>query len=133
MNFRGREPQAEDYAVWGRWLQESWALPDRAARPAPTVVVQPYEDLPQLTPEVLRQMTTFWTSFQQEPESIRTTARRAHVREVVVPGGSGDVGPHGGHAGAGGAVSVGGRQAQSGGAHGASNTRPIGSRSSTSD
>jgi hypothetical protein len=30
-------------------------------------------------------MTAFWTEFQQAPDSIRTTARRAHLREVAVP------------------------------------------------
>lgn len=82
VGFRSHEHQVEDYDFYGRWLQESWAMPNPAARPAPQVVADP---LPVLTTEVLTQMTAFWTRFQQEPDSIRTTARRAHLREVVVP------------------------------------------------
>lgn len=82
MALRGHEHQVEDYDFLGRWLQESWAVPNPAARPTPSVVADP---LPLLTTEALTQMTTFWTSFLQEPESIRTTARRAYLREALVP------------------------------------------------
>ncbi len=82
VGFRGHMDQAEDYDFVGRWLQESWATPNPAARTAPSVVANP---LPLLTTDVVTQMTTFWNSFQQEPDSIRTTARWAHLREVIVP------------------------------------------------
>jgi hypothetical protein len=48
------------------------------------------DPLPVLTTTAITQMTTFWTRFMQEPESIRTTARRAHLREVAVPLGEGE-------------------------------------------
>jgi hypothetical protein len=65
----------------GRWLQERWAIPDPAARPVPYT----FGDPPLLTAEIMAQMTTFWTRFMQEPDSIKITARQALVREVLVP------------------------------------------------
>jgi hypothetical protein len=84
MNLRGLDPQAEDYDFWGRWLQKSWANPnpDSGAAPQPL-----YQKAPELTSAILQQMTTFWTSFMQEPDSILQTARLAHLREVVIPNG----------------------------------------------
>ena len=82
IRLRGHEHQIEDYDFLGRWFQESWAMPNPAARPAPSVVAEP---LPLLTTQVISQMTAFWTSFLKEPDSIRKVARRAHLREVVVP------------------------------------------------
>lgn len=81
IGFRDHEHQVEDYDFLGRWLQASWATPEPATRPAPRVIADP---LPVLTVEGLAQMTRFWTSFQAAPESIRTTARRAHLQEVIV-------------------------------------------------
>lgn len=81
MGLRGHEHQTEDYDFVGRWLQESWTKPP-AMRTLPSVIADP---LPPLTTDVVARMTTFWTSFQKEPDSIRTVARRAHLREVVVP------------------------------------------------
>jgi hypothetical protein len=80
--LRGHEHQMEDYDFVGHWLQESWAKPNSASRRAPSVIADP---VPTLTTEALTKMTTFWTSFSQEPDSIRVTARRAHLREVIVP------------------------------------------------
>jgi hypothetical protein len=82
LNMRSHAHQAEDYDFVGRWFQESWATPNPAARPAPTVIADP---LPLLTTDALTHMTAFWTSFMHEPDSIRTVARRAHLKEVVVP------------------------------------------------
>lgn len=81
-SVRGHSHTWEMYDFLGQWLQKSWATPDPALRPAPKVIEGP---LPVLTTEALAQMTTFWTRFTQEPDSIRTTARRAHLREVLVP------------------------------------------------
>jgi hypothetical protein len=58
----------------------------------PQVVADP---LPILTTEALAHMTAFWTRFQQEPESIKTTARRAHLREASVPVGEERPSPRG--------------------------------------
>jgi hypothetical protein len=33
-------------------------------------------------------MTAFWSSFFQEPDSIRTAGRRAHIRDVIAPVGT---------------------------------------------
>lgn len=82
VGLRGHEHQPEDYYAILRWLHDSWAIPNPKARPAPAVIA---DSLPQLTTEVLTKITTFWTSFQQEPDSIKTDARRAHLREVAVP------------------------------------------------
>jgi len=82
IGLRGHEHQEEDYDFLGRWLHESWTKPDPATRTAPAVVADP---LPLLTTEALTKMTAFWTRFSLEPDSIRTTARRAYLREVVVP------------------------------------------------
>lgn len=82
LGFRQHEAQWEDSDLLGHWLALSWATPDPRARPAPAVVADP---LPLLTTRALTQLTTFWTRFQQEPDSIRTAARRAHLREVAVP------------------------------------------------
>jgi hypothetical protein len=43
------------------------------------------DPLPLLTVDVLTKMTAFWARFMQEPDSIRTTARRAYLRDVAVP------------------------------------------------
>jgi hypothetical protein len=80
--FRQHGHTLESYDHVGQWLQETWALPDPATRPAPSVIADP---LPELTIDVLTKMTAFWTRFVQEPESIRTTGRRAHLRAVSVP------------------------------------------------
>jgi hypothetical protein len=82
INPRDHGHQDEDYEFFACWLQENWVAPDPAARPAPPPVADP---LPVLTPEALAQMTTFWTRFTQQPDSILFTARRAHLREVTVP------------------------------------------------
>jgi hypothetical protein len=82
LSIRDHDHQAEDYDFVGRLLQESWAKPNPAARHTPIVVADP---VPVLTTDALTQMTAFWTSFMKEPDSIRTTARIAHLREVVVP------------------------------------------------
>jgi hypothetical protein len=46
------------------------------------------DPLPALTSDVMTKMIAFWTSFAQEPDSIRATARRATLHEVVVPVGT---------------------------------------------
>jgi len=62
--------------MW-HWLHQSWAgpLPPRAIA----------DSLPVLTTEALTAMTTFWTHFMQEADSIRTIARQSHQREILVP------------------------------------------------
>jgi len=82
VTLRGHEHQAEDYDFLGHWLQESWTIPDPKARPRPAIVADP---VPRLTTEALAKLTAFWTRFLQEPDSIRRTARRAHLHEVQVP------------------------------------------------
>lgn len=79
--FRGHSHTEEEYDFMGHWLQERWAIPNPTARPVPYT----FGDPPLLTVEVLAQMTTVWTRFMREPDSIKTTARQALVREVFVP------------------------------------------------
>jgi len=82
LGFRGHEHQWEDYYFIARWLQESWAIPDPARRPAPAVVANP---LPRLNDDAITRMATFWQRFGQEPDSIRITARRRHLCQAAVP------------------------------------------------
>jgi hypothetical protein len=82
LNMRNHNHQAEDYDFVGRWFQESWAKPNLKDRSAPIVVADP---LPVLTTDAIAKMTAFWTSFMNEPDSIHTTARRVHLREVSLP------------------------------------------------
>ncbi len=77
--------QHESYDHVGRWLTQTWASPDSAARPAPRVIADP---LPLLTIDVLAKMTAFWTRFLAEPDSIRMTGRQAHLQDVAVPVGN---------------------------------------------
>ncbi len=81
IGFRGHENQVEEYDFIGHWLQQSWAIPNPTARPAPEV----FEPLPVLTFQNVLRMTLFWTSFMQEPDSIKVEARRAHLRAVALP------------------------------------------------
>lgn len=80
--MREHGENADDYDYVGRWLQESWAIPNPAARPAPRVVPGP---IPAVTTDILTKMAAFWSSFMEEPDSIFMTARRAHQRETIVP------------------------------------------------
>jgi len=81
INFRGFDPREEDYDFWGQWLHGGWTPSAPAPEPI-ALAVNP----PELNSEILERMTTFWTLFMQEPDSIRTTARRAHLREVSKEG-----------------------------------------------
>jgi hypothetical protein len=82
VTIRAHEDQTEDYMALGRWLRDGWATPTSSARPAPRRLSEPP---PVLTTQALTQLTTFWTRFFQEPDTIRTTARRAYDRTIVVP------------------------------------------------
>ncbi len=70
------------YEFIGRWLRDSWTRPNPAARPAPSIAA---DSLPVLTPEALAKLAAFWVRFQQEPDSIQTTARLAYQHEVTLP------------------------------------------------
>ena len=96
--FRDHAPQTLADELLGRWLAQSWAIPDPAKRPAPQVVADP---LPELTSAVMQQMTTFWTSFLQEPESIRTDGPVGASAGGRAPQRTGGVDLDGGYAGAG--------------------------------
>ncbi len=80
--MREHGENVDDYDYVGRWLQESWAHPDPATRPAPRVIPGP---VPVLTTDIVTKMTDFWSRFMEEPDSIFMAGRRAHQREVIVP------------------------------------------------
>jgi hypothetical protein len=80
ISARGHSSGTESFDVAGQWLHESWMIPNPADRPKPAVIA-----LPVLSAEAVQKMTTFWTAFQQLPDSIRTVARQAHQQELVVP------------------------------------------------
>jgi predicted esterase len=82
VGLRGHEDQVEDYDFVGRWLRESWTTPNPAARTASIDVANP---VPVLTDDAYTKLITFWTHFMKEPDSIRTIARRTHLREASVP------------------------------------------------
>ena len=77
---RGHGSGVENFDFAGKWLHDSWAIPNPADRPRPAEL-----ELPALSADAMTKMTTFWTAFQQLPDSIRTTARQAHQRELIVP------------------------------------------------
>ncbi len=83
--FRWHGHTLESYDHVGRWLQESWAVPDPAARSIAAGIADPP---PELTLDALAKMTAFWTHFVEEPDSIRMVARREHLRAVTVPVGT---------------------------------------------
>jgi hypothetical protein len=80
LQFRPHGHTVEDHDFMGHWLQETWAIPDPTQRPAPTNFGLP----PLLTVSALQQLTDFWRWFLQQPDSLRTVARRAHEREVAL-------------------------------------------------
>lgn len=63
----------------GRWLAESWAIPDPAARPAPDTIAEVL-----LTTEAIAKMNAFWESLVKEPDWMLTIVRRQNQREVVM-------------------------------------------------
>jgi hypothetical protein len=83
LQFRGHSHAPEEYDFMGHWLLETWDTPN-SARPAPAS----FGDTAVLTEAVMTKLTTFWHRFQQEPDSIKTTARRAHIREVRLSAGT---------------------------------------------
>ena len=68
----------DDAHVW-HWLATSWGLPDIPAEP-----IGVDDSLPVLTTSIMTRMTTFWDRFQQEPDSVRITARLAHQHRIHV-------------------------------------------------
>jgi predicted esterase len=67
----------EDY-VWG-WIAQSWAHPTEKIQPIP-----PADSDPILTVEALQKMTTFWTHFRQEPDSVLGDGRMAHQERIAL-------------------------------------------------
>jgi len=74
----------EDYELMWRWLAESWATPGSATQASPSTDITAATAGPLLMPQALSQLTAFWTSFLQLPDSIQTTARVAHRKQVTV-------------------------------------------------
>ena len=79
-SIRTHEMQLEDEDDVGQWLHDNWAHPGVPSAPRTVPAPQPV-----LTLHALTQLTTFWTRFFQEPDSIRMTARMAYDRQTVVP------------------------------------------------
>jgi hypothetical protein len=63
----------EDEYAW-HWLAQSWATPARSLQEA---ILPPDSDAI-LTVPAMQQMTTFWTRFMQEPNSVMDDGRVAH-------------------------------------------------------
>lgn len=72
--------RADDGFMW-KWFNESWAGRSIAPQATPPAGA---DSAPVLTTDMLTQMTTFWSRFMQEPDSIRTTGREAHQKQVAV-------------------------------------------------
>jgi hypothetical protein len=83
-SFRDHGKQIEELHFLGQWLHETWLHPDSGGRTVPRVIA---DSLPLLTAPAIAAMTDFWIQFRKAPDSIRTTARRAHVRETLVSAG----------------------------------------------
>ena len=73
--LRGHVDYEPDYEYMWRWLATSWGVP---GAPAPAPPPPPADSDPVLTVNALTKMTTFWTRFMREPDSIKTTGRLAH-------------------------------------------------------
>ena len=93
LSIKAHGNNRNEYDFMGRWLQQSWAVPAPAARPTLPMVANP---LPVLTADALTHFVQFWTSFMQEPASIRTTwniymnpdstmLRQTELHEVSLP------------------------------------------------
>jgi phospholipase/carboxylesterase len=77
--LRRHEDILPDYEyMWG-WLATSWRLPGAAS---PVRLSTVADSDPVLTVEVLAHITTFWTHFMQEPDSILTTSRLANQTPI---------------------------------------------------
>jgi poly(3-hydroxybutyrate) depolymerase len=77
--FRSHEGRTEDEALIWRWIHQSWITPG-----VPLFAATDTARDVLLTPEALTAMTTFWQRFMREPDSIRTTGRKAHQKQVRV-------------------------------------------------
>jgi len=82
--LRPHQQRSEDYAYMWSWLHDSWAEPNAAARPAPRAIA---DSSTRLTVDAVQRMMVFWGRFTQEPDSILTDARLAHLREFAVRAG----------------------------------------------
>jgi hypothetical protein len=80
LQFRPHGHTVEDHDAMGHWLQEAWATSNPAQQPAPANLGSPSL----LTVHAIQQLTEFWGWFMQQPDSVRTVARRAHEREVAL-------------------------------------------------
>ena len=70
-----------DYEYLWSWLAKSWGMQGAESQfSAPPVT----DSDPLLTVRALHQMTTFWSRFMQEPDSIVTTARLATQERIVL-------------------------------------------------
>jgi pimeloyl-ACP methyl ester carboxylesterase len=87
--------------LW-HWFQRSWegsGTPNgtlnetRNAPRTPTTAVTA-ANMPSLTPDVLAKLTTFWTRFRQEPDSLQRLADQ-YRKELVMPIGTEQVFLHG--------------------------------------
>ncbi len=87
IELRHHSHEYEGYDYIGYWLQQRWGLPNPVARPTPQTFGEP----PLLTEDVLAKMATFWNGFMQEPDSIKITARRELIREILLPVGKAQV------------------------------------------
>lgn len=76
-----RRLMGEDGQVW-RWLRESWAMPDTAARSASDATAGPS---PILTTDALERMTTFWQSLAREPDSVQAAVFDTIQAHELVP------------------------------------------------
>jgi hypothetical protein len=80
--LRGYDAAPEEFERMWRWLNESWTTSKAALAPASA------DTGPQLTAHALDRLIMFWRRFQQEPDSIRATARLARQQQITVPVGT---------------------------------------------
>jgi hypothetical protein len=81
VSIRRHSSIPENADVMGKWLQDSWTLPNPARRPKPNSI----GSLPLLTDDAIKALSTFWVAFQQLPDSIVLSARRQHQRTLLLP------------------------------------------------
>lgn len=79
--LRGHVDYEPDYEYMWSWLAQSWGISGAPAFPSPPAAA---DSDPVLTVDALQRMTTFWTRFLQEPDSIQETGRLAHQEHITM-------------------------------------------------
>jgi predicted esterase len=81
LGLRGHVDHSYDEDFIWQWLMQSWADPTVTAQ-MNAKTLAPKDSDPVLTVDALTKMTTFWTKFQQEPDSVLQQGRTTHQHQL---------------------------------------------------